>query len=91
VRFARRSHRLWVAGNGANSIYALDPDTGHTRTFRLPSTLSYPRMFSIDYATGDVWTSLSSYPNVHAGRDHGVLLRIHDGLDAATAPRSGGR
>jgi streptogramin lyase len=83
VRFDRRSHRVWVTGNGANSIYALDPDTGLSRTFRLPSDLSYPRMISIDYATGDVWTALSSYPNVHAGRDHGLLLRIHDGLGAA--------
>lgn len=86
LRFDRRSHRVWIAGNGANSIYALDPDTGQTRTFRLPSHVSYPRMISIDYATGDVWTALSSYPNVQTGRDHGMLLRIRDGLDAVGQP-----
>jgi hypothetical protein len=31
-------------------------------------------------AAGDVGTALSSYPNKHALRNHGLLLRIRDGL-----------
>jgi hypothetical protein len=34
-------------------------------------------MISIDYATGDVWTSLSNFPNAHTGRDHSELVRLH--------------
>jgi virginiamycin B lyase len=80
ARYDRKSDRVWVTGNGTNSMYALDPKTGRFTTVRLPSYLSYGRMVSIDYATGDVWTALSSYPNKHALRNHGLLLRIRDGL-----------
>lgn len=45
-----------------------------------PSILSYGRMISIDYATGDVWTALSSYPNKHALRNNGLLLRVDKAL-----------
>jgi streptogramin lyase len=89
LRFDRRSQLVWVAGNGTGSIYALDPGSGHWRAFRLPSHLSYGRMISIDYSTGDVWTSLSSYPNIQAGRDHGLLVRIHRAIQAVRAPSSG--
>ncbi len=81
ARFDAKSNRVWIAGNGGNAIYALDPKTGKSTTFRLPSLLSYGRMISIDYSTGDVWTALSSYPNKHALRNHGLLLRIHHALD----------
>jgi virginiamycin B lyase len=80
ARYDRKSDRVWITGNGANSIYALDPKTGRYTTIRLPSYLSYGRMISIDYATGDIWTALSSYPNKHALRDHGLLLRVRNGL-----------
>jgi virginiamycin B lyase len=76
-----KSKRLWIAGNGANSIYAYDPKTGKFTTFRLPSIESYPRMISIDYTTGDLWTALSSFPNKHALRDHGLLLKIPNALE----------
>ncbi|MCK9284024.1 MAG: carboxypeptidase regulatory-like domain-containing protein [Rhodocyclaceae bacterium] len=81
ARYDAKSNRVWVTGNGGNAIYALDPATGKATTFRLPSLLSYGRMISIDYSTGDVWTALSSYPNKHALRDHGLLLRVHRALD----------
>ena len=76
ARYDAKSDRLWVAGNGANSLYALDPKTGQFKTIRLPSYLSYGRMISIDYTTGDLWTALSSYPNKHALRNNGLLLRV---------------
>jgi len=84
-----KSKRLWVAANGANSIYALDPETERFTTYRLPAINSYPRMISIDYTTGDVWTALSSYPNKHSLRDHGLMLRISDALDWAVEQRRG--
>ena len=80
-RYDARSDRVWVTGNGGNAIYALDPNTGKVKTFRVPSMLSYGRMVSIDYATGDVWTALSSYPNMMALREHSELVRIHNALD----------
>lgn len=80
-RYDARSDRVWVTGNGGNAIYALDPNTGTVKTFRVPSMLSYGRMVSIDYATGDVWTALSSYPNMLALREHSELVRIHNALD----------
>jgi len=80
-RYDSRSDRVWVTGNGANAIYALDPKTGAVTTFRVPSMLSYGRMVSIDYSTGDVWTALSSYPNHLALRDHSLLVRIHGALE----------
>ncbi len=80
-RYDAKSDRVWVTGNGGNAIYALDPKTGKATTFRLPSIISYGRMISIDYSTGDVWTALSSYPNKHTLRDHGLLLRIHNALE----------
>jgi virginiamycin B lyase len=81
ARYDAKSNRVWITGNGGNAIYALDPKTGKSTTFRLPSILSYGRMISIDYSTGDVWTALSSYPNKHALRENGLLLRVHDALD----------
>lgn len=84
-----KSKRLWVAANGANSIYALDPKTERFTTYRLPAINSYPRMISIDYTTGDLWTALSSYPNKHSLRDHGLMLRISDALDSVAEQRSG--
>lgn len=83
ARYDARSDRVWVTGNGGNAIYAMDPNTGKSKTFRVPSMLSYGRMVSIDYATGDVWTALSSYPNQLALRDHSELVRIHNALELA--------
>jgi virginiamycin B lyase len=79
-RYDSRTDRVWVTGNGGNAIYALHPETGKATTFRIPSMLSYGRMVSIDYATGDVWTALSSYPNNLALREHSELVRIHGAL-----------
>ncbi len=81
ARYDAKSNRVWITGNGGNAIYALDPKSGRATTFRLPSYLSYGRMISIDYSTGDVWTALSSYPNKHALRENGLLLRVHHALD----------
>lgn len=81
AHYDEKSDRVWITGNGANAIYALDPKSGQFVTFRIPSYLSYGRMISIDYSTGDVWTALSSYPNKLALRNHGLLLCIHRALD----------
>lgn len=83
LRYDAPSDRVWITGNGGNAIYALDPKTGKFRTFRMPSRLSYGRMVSIDYSTGDVWTSLSSYPNMLSLRDHSVVVCIHHALEFA--------
>jgi streptogramin lyase len=81
ARYDSKSNRVWVTGNGGNAIYALDPKTGKSTTFRMPSYLSYGRVMSIDYSTGDVWTALCSYPNKLSLRDYGMLVRIHHALD----------
>jgi len=81
VRYDSKSQRVWITGNGGNAIYALDPKTGKFATFRMPSPLSYGRMVAIDYASGDIWTGLASYPNKLSLRDHSVLVRIHHALD----------
>jgi streptogramin lyase len=81
ARYDAKSNRVWVTGNGGNAIYAVDPVSGQATTFRMPSILSYGRVISIDYSTGDVWTALCSYPNKLALRDYGVLVRIHHALD----------
>jgi streptogramin lyase len=81
ARYDARSKRVWITGNGGNAIYALDPKTGKTTTFRMPSRLSYGRMISIDYKTGDVWTALSSYPNKLSLRDYSLAVCIHHALD----------
>lgn len=81
ARYDARSKRVWITGNGGNAIYALDPKTGKVTTFRMPSRLSYGRMISIDYKTGDVWTALSSYPNKLSLRDYSLAVCIHHALD----------
>ncbi len=81
VRYDSKSNRVWITGNGGNAIYAMDPKSGKFTTFRMPSYLSYGRVMSIDYSTGDVWTALCSYPNKLSLRDNGVLVRIHHALD----------
>jgi virginiamycin B lyase len=81
VRYDSKSDRVWVTGNGGNALYAMNPKTGKFTTFRMPSYLSYGRVMSIDYSTGDIWTALCSYPNKLSLRDHGVLVRIHHALD----------
>jgi len=81
AHYDARSKRVWITGNGANAIYALDPKTGKVTTFRMPSRLSYGRMISIDYRTGDVWTALSSYPNKLSLRDYSLAVCIHHAVD----------
>lgn len=81
ARYDARSNRVWITGNGGNAIYALDPKTGKATTFRMPSRLSYGRMISIDYKTGDVWTSLSSYPNKLSFRDFSLAVCIHHAIN----------
>jgi virginiamycin B lyase len=81
ARYDSKSDRVWVTGNGGNAIYVFDPKTAKFTTFRMPSALSYGRMVSIDYSTGDVWTGLASYPNKLSLRDHSVVVRIHHALD----------
>jgi virginiamycin B lyase len=81
ARYDSKSDRVWVTGNGGNAIYVFNPKTERFVTFRMPSPLSYGRMVSIDYATGDVWTGLASYPNKLSLRDHSIVVRIHHALD----------
>ncbi len=81
ARYDSKSKRVWITGNGGNALYAFDPKTERFTTFRLPSYMSYGRVMSIDYATGDMWTALCSYPNKLSMRDHGVVVRIHRALD----------
>ncbi len=81
ARYDAKSNRVWVTGNGGNALYAVNPSSGKATTFRMPSILSYGRVISIDYSTGDVWTALCSYPNKLSLRDYGVLVRIHHALD----------
>lgn len=81
VRFDGATGTVWIAGNGANALYRFDPRTESFDSYRLPSSLAYGRMIALDYRTGDVWTALSSYPNKHAGRDYGVMVRI-EGVSA---------
>jgi virginiamycin B lyase len=80
ARYDATSGHVWITGNGANAIYALDPKSGKVTTFRMPSRLSYGRMISIDFRTGDVWTALSSYPNKLSLRDDSIVVRIHHAL-----------
>jgi virginiamycin B lyase len=81
ARYDSKSDRVWITGNGGNAIYAMDPKTEKFTTFRMPSILSYGRMVSIDYTTGDVWTGLASFPNKLSLRDHSIVVRIHHALD----------
>jgi virginiamycin B lyase len=81
ARYDSKSDRVWITGNGGNAIYVLNPKTEKFTTFRMPSPLSYGRMVSIDYSTGDVWTGLASYPNKLSLRDHSIVVRIHHALD----------
>ena len=81
ARYDSKSGRVWVTGNGGNAIYVFNPKTEKFVTFRMPSALSYGRMVSIDYATGDVWTGLASYPNKLSLRDHSIVVRINRALD----------
>ena len=76
VRFDGASGAVWILGNGANSLYRLDPETETFETYRMPAAYAYGRMISIDYSNGDVWTSLCNYPNKHAGRTSGTLVRF---------------
>ena len=76
VRFDGATGTVWIDGNGANALYRFDPRTETFDSYRLPSSLAYGRMIALDYRTGDVWTALSSYPNKHAGRDYGIMVRI---------------
>ncbi len=83
TRYDSKSDRVWITGNGANAIYVFNPRTEKFVTFRMPSALSYGRMVSIDYSTGDVWTGLASYPNKLSLRDHSIVVRIHNALELA--------
>ena len=81
ARYDSKSDRVWITGNGGNAIYVLDPKSEKFTTFRMPSPLSYGRMVTIDYSTGDVWTGLASYPNKLSLRDHSIVVRLHHALD----------
>lgn len=81
ARYDSKSNRVWVTGNGGNAIYVFNPKTEQFQTFRMPAHLSYGRVLGIDYTTGDVWTSLASYPNKLSLRDHSIVVRIHHALD----------
>ena len=81
TRYDSKSDRVWITGNGGNAIYVFNPKTEQFRTFRMPSALSYGRMVSIDYRTGDLWTGLASYPNKLSLRDHSIVVRIHHALE----------
>lgn len=76
VRFDEPSNSVWVNGNGANALYRLDLQTDAFEVYRLPSSISYTRMVSIDHERDRVWTALSGYPNGHALRDYGIVLRV---------------
>ncbi len=80
TRYDSKSKRVWITGNGANAIYVFNPKTEAFQTFRMPSALSYGRMTAIDYASGDVWTGLASFPNMLSLRDHSIVVRIHHAL-----------
>lgn len=81
ARYDSKSDRVWITGNGGNAIYVFNPKSEKFSTFRMPSALSYGRMVSIDYSTGDVWTGLASFPNKLSLRDHSIVVRIHNALD----------
>jgi len=76
ARYDGPTNTVWVNGNGANALYRLDLDSETFDVIRLPSPVSYTRMVSMDHRRNAVWTALSSYPNGHALRDHGVVVRI---------------
>jgi virginiamycin B lyase len=76
VRYDGASETVWIDGNGANALYRFDPKSETFDSYRIPSSLAYGRMIAFDYNTGDVWTALSSYPNKHAGRDYGIMVRL---------------
>ena len=71
------SGAVWITGNGADSLYRFDTERKSFTTYRLPGQVVYGRMVSIDYSTGDVWTSLSNLPNKHTSEPkHGELVRL---------------
>jgi streptogramin lyase len=76
ARFDGATGTVWVVGNGANSLYRYDPKTRRFDTYRMPAANAFGRMISIDYSSGAVWTALSNYPNKHAGRNTGTLVRF---------------
>jgi streptogramin lyase len=88
VRFDGASGTVWVDGNGANALYRFDPETEAFESYRMPASLAYGRMIALDYRTGGVWTALSSYPNKHADRNYGIMVRI-EGI--AAPARADGR
>lgn len=79
ARYDGPSDSVWINGNGANALYRLDLKTEKFEVYRIPSSVAYSRMVSVDHKSGAIWTVLSSYPNKHALRDHGVLVRFEPG------------
>ena len=68
---------VWVTGPEADSLYRFDPVTKRFTIYRLPALVSYARMISIDYASGDVWTALSNWPYKHAAHNYAEVVRLH--------------
>jgi virginiamycin B lyase len=81
VRFDGATGTIWIDGNGSNALYRFDPKSETFDSYRIPSQVAYGRMIAFDYGSGAVWTVLSSYPNKHADRDYGVMVRL-EGISA---------
>ncbi len=66
---------LWISGSNSDSIIRLDPATGISRTFRLPTRLAWARELYFDDA-GDLWTSYSNSPSAFYEGGSGSFVRI---------------
>lgn len=82
ARYDAATGSVWVVGNGADALYRFEPAQQTFTRYRLPVGQAYARMIAFDPRGGEVWTSLSNYPNRHTGRDHTLLVRLSVGTEA---------
>jgi streptogramin lyase len=66
---------VWACGSNSDTMMNLDPVTGKTVTYQLPSRVTFCREINFD-KDGGVWTSYSQYPSASIEGGSSVFVRI---------------
>ncbi|CAM3800757.1 carboxypeptidase regulatory-like domain-containing protein [Parendozoicomonas haliclonae] len=66
---------VWVAGSNSDTIMRLDPETGASLVYRLPTRLSFVRELYFD-EKGDLWTGYANSPAAFYEQGAGSIVRL---------------
>jgi virginiamycin B lyase len=75
VNIDPKDDTVWACGTNSDTMMHLDPATGNTVTYQLPSLVTFCREINFD-KEGNVWTSYSQYPSASIEGGSTVFVRI---------------